>query len=118
MHYGYLRLTKSSTLDLGPQTSLCDIRHNCSIICLLDYIDRSMGVASPSLLHAYSNDREVSIGFSTRFALRRHDTLLLLLLLLIYLLGPESGISGLQNRLVEDKYKQTFDIEIQKISSY
>ena len=68
MHYGYLRLTKSSTLDLGPQTSLCDIRHNCGIICLLDYIDRSMGVASPSLLHACSNDREVSIRFSTRYA--------------------------------------------------
>ena len=75
VHFGYLRLTESSTWDLEAQISLCDIRHNCSIICLLDYIDRSMGVASPSLLHAYSNDREVSIGLSTRFALRRHDTL-------------------------------------------
>ena len=41
-----------------------------------------------------------------------------IILSLIYLLGPESGIRGLQNRLVEDKYKQTFNIEIQKISRY
>ena len=41
--------------------------------------------------------------------------LLLLLLLLIYLPGPESGIRGLQNRLVEDIYKQTLNKEIHQL---
>ena len=41
--------------------------------------------------------------------------MILLLLLLIYLPRPESGIRGLQNRLVEDMYKQTINKEIQQL---
>ena len=44
-----------------------------------------------------------------------YTIIIILLLLLIYLPGPESGIRGLQNRLVEDIYKQTLNKETHQL---